>query len=81
MTDTLTVAQLDSITAYITDHDLVHGMGTAEAACSISSINLALTGVLTDEVPDCMSEVIGVIRAGRIVSAASYAALLRALVR
>ena len=35
------------------------GLGTEEAACSIAAINLALTGELTDTIPDCMSFVIG----------------------
>lgn len=38
---------------------IVKGMGTKEAACTISHINLALTGRLTDEIPECMSSVIG----------------------
>lgn len=36
------------------------GLGQNEhEACSIVAINLALTGKLTDEIPDCMSPVIG----------------------
>ena len=35
------------------------GLGTREQACSIAAINIALTGTLTDEIPDCMSRVIG----------------------
>jgi len=38
---------------------LAVGVGTAEKACSIAALNLALTGTLTDTVPDCMSPVIG----------------------
>jgi hypothetical protein len=38
---------------------LAVGIGTAEQACSVAAINLALTGRLTDIVPDCMSHVIG----------------------
>ena len=38
--------------------ELAVGVGTAERACSIAAINLALTGTLTDTVPDCMSRVI-----------------------
>jgi hypothetical protein len=38
---------------------LAVGLGTAERACSIAALNLALTGTLTDTVPDCMSHVIG----------------------
>jgi hypothetical protein len=35
------------------------GLGDKENACSIAAINLALTGELTDKIPDCMSGVIG----------------------
>ena len=35
------------------------GLGTEESACSIAAINLALTGRLTDQIPACMSEVVG----------------------
>ena len=38
---------------------LAAGVGTAEQACSIAAINIALTGTLTDTVPDCMSCVTG----------------------
>ena len=38
---------------------LPSGLGTVENACSIAAINLALTGELTDDIPACMSEVIG----------------------
>ena len=38
---------------------LAVGVGTKEQACSIAALNLALTGTLTDDVPDCMSRVIG----------------------
>jgi hypothetical protein len=38
---------------------LAVGVGTAEQACSIAALNLALTGTLTDKIPDCMSVVIG----------------------
>lgn len=30
-----------------------------EWACSIEAINLAINGVLTDQIPDCMSEIVG----------------------
>jgi hypothetical protein len=32
---------------------------SAESACSIAGINIALTGMLTDDIPQCMSAVIG----------------------
>ncbi len=38
---------------------LAVGIGTKEKACSVAALNLALTGTLTDAVPDCMSRVIG----------------------
>ena len=38
---------------------LAVGVGTAEQACSIAAINLAMTGTLTDYVPACMSLRIG----------------------
>ena len=38
---------------------LAVGLGFKEQACSIAALNLALTGELTDNVPDCMSLVIG----------------------
>jgi hypothetical protein len=38
---------------------LPSGLGDKENACSIAAINLALTGELTDKIPDCMSKVIG----------------------
>jgi hypothetical protein len=39
--------------------ELAVGTGTAEKACSVAALNLALTGTLTDEIPDCMSRVVG----------------------
>lgn len=39
--------------------ELAKGLGTKEKACSIAAINLALTGKLTDTIPDCMSVVVG----------------------
>lgn len=39
--------------------ELAVGIGTAEKACSIAALNLALTGTLTDKIPNCMSLVIG----------------------
>lgn len=38
---------------------LSRGLGTKERACSVAAINLALYGRLTDEIPSCMSPVIG----------------------
>ena len=56
---TITQAQQDAIAAYVSTHHLPFGIGTEEAACSIAAINLALTNILTDTIPDCMSAVIG----------------------
>lgn len=47
------------LTEYLRTHELSCGVGTEESACSIAAINLALTGELTDDIPACMSEVIG----------------------
>ena len=44
---------------YLATHELPIGLGSEERACSIAAINLALTGTLTDDIPDCMSRVIG----------------------
>jgi len=44
---------------YLSSHDLPSGLGDEESACSIAAINLALTGDLTDDIPDCMSEGLG----------------------
>jgi hypothetical protein len=40
-------------------HELPVGLGTEDSACSIAAINLAISGKLTDEIPECMSLVIG----------------------
>jgi len=56
---TITQEQADKITAYLASHILPSGLGSEESACSIAAINLALTGKLTDKIPDCMSPVIG----------------------
>lgn len=59
MTDLLTTEQQAKIEALVQQMELTKGVGTKENACSIAAINLALTGELTDKIPDCMSEVIG----------------------
>ena len=56
---TITNEQAQRITDFLATHDLPSGLGNEESACSIASINLALTGRLTDDIPQCMSEVIG----------------------
>ena len=57
---TLTQAEETKIADWLADHPtLTRGVGTKEAACSVAAWNLALTGTLTDKIPDCASEVIG----------------------
>ena len=51
--------QQEAIAAKLATCTLGHGVGTVDTPCSIAAINLALTGRLTDEIPDCMSPVIG----------------------
>lgn len=57
---TLTQEQQEKLSQFLEARHLSKGKGTNESACSIASINLALNGKLTDAIPDCMSEVIGV---------------------
>ncbi len=47
------------IVDYFKDRHIPSGLGDKEEACSIAGINLALSGELTDEIPECMSLVIG----------------------
>jgi hypothetical protein len=39
--------------------NLSKGIGTMESPCSVAVINLAMLGVLTDIIPECMSVVVG----------------------
>lgn len=50
---------MKNLVTYLETHTLSRGIGTHESACSIAAINLALTGRLTDKIPECMSEVLG----------------------
>jgi hypothetical protein len=59
MTTTITQEQQDAIAAFVSTHHIPAGLGTEEEACSIAAINLCLTGQLTDDIPGCMSVVIG----------------------
>jgi hypothetical protein len=60
MSSTLTHEEEQQIAEWLADHPtLTQGVGTEEAACSVAAWNLALTGTLTDKIPDCASEVIG----------------------
>jgi hypothetical protein len=56
---TLTTEQQTKITDTLARMHLPSGLGDEHSACSIAAINLALTGTLTDHIPECMSEVIG----------------------
>jgi hypothetical protein len=55
----LTNEQKTAIAEKLASMHLPVGLGDEHNACSIAAINLALTGELTDEIPDCMSVVIG----------------------
>jgi hypothetical protein len=55
----LTAEQQAAIAAKVNSMTLPRGMGDEHSACSIAAINLALSGRLTDEIPACMSEVVG----------------------
>ena len=58
--NTITHEQEHAIRDWLAIHPTLSvGIGTAEQACSVAAINLALSGELTDRVPDCMSRVIG----------------------
>ena len=57
---TLTSDQFAAITTKLASMPVIpSGLGSTESACSIAAINLALSGRLTDDIPDCMSEVVG----------------------
>ena len=56
---TITVEQQAAIAKTLAGMQLPSGLGDEHSACSVAAINLALSGRLTDEIPDCMSEVIG----------------------
>jgi hypothetical protein len=59
MTNTFTPEHRTKLEEYLSNHDLPKGLGTEENACSIAAINLAISGKLTDIIPDCMSAVLG----------------------
>jgi hypothetical protein len=58
-TSTLPKADQKKIADFLKDRHIPVGLGTKAEACSIAAINLALTGTLSDTIPDCMSRVIG----------------------
>lgn len=55
----LTTKQSEDLKNLLGRVELGEGLGTESHPCSIAAVNLALYGRLTDEVPDCMSLVIG----------------------
>jgi hypothetical protein len=59
MTQTFTQKHKAKLEQYLATHTLPKGLGTKESACSIAAINLALSGTLADDIPDCMSDVLG----------------------
>jgi hypothetical protein len=59
MTQTFTQEHKAKLEEYLATHILPSGLGTKESACSIAAINLAISGRLTDRIPDCMSDVLG----------------------
>jgi hypothetical protein len=56
---TITKQQQEAIADILVGMTLPSGLGDEHSACSLAAINLALSGRLTDDVPDCMSDVIG----------------------
>src|SRR5688500_7946885 len=56
---TLTKADQKKIRDFLKNRHIPSGLGSKEEACSIAAINLALSGELTDDIPECMSDVIG----------------------
>ena len=44
---------------YLRTHHIPRGLGNKEGVCSLAAINLAIDGVLTDDIPDCMSYILG----------------------
>jgi hypothetical protein len=51
--------QKAAIAAKLENMELAVGIGDETSACSIAAINLALSGKVTDRIPDCMSAVLG----------------------
>lgn len=59
MHSTISPQQQQAISALLATVNLSEGLGATEEPCSIAAINLALTGRFTDEIPPCMSQVVG----------------------
>ena len=55
----ITSINQQQISDLIQGMDLCQGLGDEHSACSIAAINLAMSGRLTDDIPQCMSEAIG----------------------
>lgn len=55
----LTETDRNKIAELLKSHEIIAGLGTSEASCSLGYINLALRGWLIDDIPDCMSPMIG----------------------
>lgn len=55
----LTTKQSEDLKNLLGRVELGEGLGSPSMPCSIAAINIALSGELTDEIPDCMSLVIG----------------------
>ena len=59
MTTVWTPEMAATLDHYLETRYLSAGIGTEASACSIAAINLAMSGTVTDSIPDCMSLVIG----------------------
>jgi len=57
---TYTLEIREKLERYLATHTLPKGIGSKEGACSIAAINLAISGKFTDDIPDCMSVVLGI---------------------
>lgn len=55
----LSAGKIEYIRMFLHGRHICAGIGTHESSCSMAAINLALSGHLTDSIPDCMSKVIG----------------------
>ena len=59
MTTEYTSDHRAKLEAYLATHTLPNGLGYRESACTLAAINLAMRGNLTDNIPACMSNVLG----------------------
>jgi hypothetical protein len=58
MSESFTKEDREKVSRFLSTVSLSEGVGVVESPCSIAAINLALTGVLNDERPPCMSPII-----------------------